>query len=653
MRSISSTQNTIQHALCLNIFIIFLAGSLMLKQPFGTVLGYAPGDVPAYSSDYDTASEIEYPARKSFRSYVDGIYMGYKWQCVEFARRWMYINHGYIFDDVGMAYDIFDLRYVRDIKNNTLLPLQAFTNGSRRHPVSGSLLIWQEGGEFEHTGHVAIVTEVSAQWIRVAEQNVHHEQWAEGQHYSRQLPAKISQEGEYWVTCSFGDAQILGWMIQTDDDTDAEPAHSKNEVLFTIKSKHADKSEADKKAWLNIANRDEEAFVNAMGGHCLTKDAAEQLRYFIISRTACEHLEKATNDLHGMFMHATDYVLEHPELMHYFNLPDCIIPKLRQSWDNRLTEVITSRFDFALVPEGLKVYEYNCDSASCYMEAGKVQGKWSKHYGIHEGVDAGKDLFADLVKAWQKSRARDVVHILHDDHPEETYHGYFMQDAIEAAGLRCKMISHCNQLVWDKDGDIVDGDGEKLRWVWKTWAWETALDQIREEQSAYSSDSLYEPTANVGKHPRLSDVLLHKSIMVFEPLWSLIPSNKAILPVLWSLFPNHPLLLHASFELNDELRQSGYVSKPIVGRCGANITLYDAANQAIDASMGEFEQQPTIYQALLPLPKIDRFYTQLCTFTAKGIYSGCSVRVDESMIIKSESDCLALRILDDKLFLNS
>jgi glutathionylspermidine synthase len=36
---------------------------------------------------------------------------------------------------------------------------------------------------------------------------------------------------------------------------------------------------------------------------------------------------------------------------------------------------------------------------------------------------------------------------------------------------------------------------------------------------------------------RLIDVLLRPEVLVFEPLWTVIPGNKAILPVLWSLFP--------------------------------------------------------------------------------------------------------------------
>ena len=619
---------------------------------FGTLLGYAPGGVAAYSSDYDSASDVEYPKRSAFRSYVDGIYMGYKWQCVEFTRRWMYQNCGYIFDDVSMAYEIFNLRSVRDIASNTRLPLQAFGNGSKRHPEPGCLLIWDQGGEFEETGHVAIITEVFPDKIRIAEQNLDHVAWPEGQNYSRELVATISEEGEYWVACSFNDALILGWMIQTDDDTDAQISEETDKQLFSLSSHHAKPIAGQKKSWLNVANKDEAAYVKALQGHKLSAAFADEYRYYALSETAEDTLRRATNELHGLFMHATDYVLDNEHLLDKFNLPRALLPKIRQSWDNRLNQLITSRFDFAMTRQGLKVYEYNCDSASCYMEGAKIQGKWAEHYGVHEGEDAGKDLFNQLVKAWQKSQVKGLVHILHDDDPEEKYHALFIQQTLQAAGIDSRLIEGIDALIWDESGNVVDAQGEVLHWVWKTWSWETALDQIRLEcESDDASPESFEPLSKKGKTPRLADVLLHKNIMIFEPLWTLIPSNKAILPVLWSLFPNHPLLLHADFELNEELQASGYVSKPIVGRCGANIQLVDHQQDVLDATDGQFAHQDNIYQSLFPLPLVDGYYVQVCTFTAAGKYAGSCLRVDSSMIISKDSDCLALRFVNDEAIL--
>jgi glutathionylspermidine amidase/synthetase len=623
-----------------------------VMQPFGTLLGYAPGNVPVYSSDYDTALDSEYPNRSDYRSYFDGIYMGYKWQCVEFARRWLYINKGYIFDDVAMAYDIFELRTVRDIQRKCLLPFHAFSNGSKQYPVAGCLLIWKEGGEFERTGHVAVVTDVTDDYVCIAEQNVGHALW-DGEHYARKLPANVTEEGDYWISCSFGDAEILGWMIQTDDTTHAEFTPQTNPELSVLKSKRVDTTEIKKRSWLNIANEDEAAFVRVMGGHFLSNTPEQRNRYLMLSETTEERLEHASNELHELFMHATDYVLSNDELLNKFNLPPAVLPKIRQSWNNRLNQVITSRFDFALTEQGLKVYEYNCDSASCYMEAGKVQGKWFKHFHVTDGKESGSTLFNDLVNAWKKSKVTNLVHILCDTDPEEEYHALFMQDAIRAAGLQSKIITDLSTLHWGESGDILDDQGQAVCWVWKTWAWETALDQIREECESVEGDlSIYEPRPQAGKSIGLSDVLFRKDVMVFEPLWSLIPSNKAILPILWSLFPNHPLLLNAGFELTDELKASGYVTKPIVGRCGANIALFSENDKLLEQTAGSFDQQEVIYQQFFALPEIDGFYTQISTFMAAGTYSGSGTRVDKSRVINKDSDCMPLLFLADKLFLS-
>lgn len=106
---------------------------------FGTLLGYARG-VAIYSSDYSSLDPQEYEDDAVFRSYIDDEYMGHKWQCVEFARRFLFLNYGVVFTDVGMAWEIFSLRFLREVVNDNILPLQAFPNGSPRAPVAGRFL---------------------------------------------------------------------------------------------------------------------------------------------------------------------------------------------------------------------------------------------------------------------------------------------------------------------------------------------------------------------------------------------------------------------------------------------------------------------------------------------------------------------------------
>jgi glutathionylspermidine amidase/synthetase len=281
------------------------------------------------------------------------------------------------------------------------------------------------------------------------------------------------------------------------------------------------------------------------------------------------------------------------------------------------------------------------------METGKIQGKWAEYYGCDEGTDAGDKLFPRLRDAWLHSNVDDVLHIMQDRDLEETYHALFMQEAMEHGGVRSKILHGLGDLRWGDGGTIVDADGVPVKWVWKTWAWETVLDQLRAECEA---DAAELPSASRSRPPRLVDVMLHPDVMVYEPLWTLIPSNKAILPVLWSLFPDYPYLLNAAHELTPELEHGGYVVKPIVGRGGANISIYDQHAQLREETAGKFDDRDQIYQAYFPLPRIGHYKVQLSTFSVAGRYAGACVRVDESAVINMQSDNLALRVIRDRDF---
>jgi len=620
----------------------------MRPERFGAVLGLAPGGVPVYSSDYDSADEHEFPDRHAYRHYFDGVYMGQKWQCVEFARRWLYVNHGCIFDDVAMAYDIFRLRALTRVSDRGQVPLRAFRNGARRRPEVGGLLVWNEGGHFTTTGHVAIITHVGEYTVRIAEQNFTHVRWPDGQDHSRELTMYGSALAGFSVDGGGDDATILGWVLQTEDEAHAEIFADDPPALLNIELAQATQPASYRVDWLDPAEPDEAAYLSNMGAATLASDPADQTTYFRLSETAQGLLKRATSELHALFMAATEHVLRHDSLFEKFNIPRAIWPRIRQSWNNRRNEMITGRFDFALSERGLKVYEYNCDSASCHMEAGLVQGKWAEAYDVHDGFDAGRLLAERLVQAWRRAHVDDVIHIMHDKDSEETYHALFMQRILHAAGLPTRLLKGLSGLQWASDGGVLDPDGVPIRWVWKTWAWETALDQLREEcEHDEEIMASYRPGQARDEPPRLVDVLLRREVMVYEPLWTLIPSNKAILPVLWRLCPNHPYLLRSAFELREELIESGYAVKPIVGRGGSNISLVDRRNSVVEETGGNFDERDQVYQELWPLPNVGGFNVQVCTFSTAGVYGGSCARADRSLVITTGSDCLPLRIVPD------
>lgn len=645
--------------------------------PFGTVLGVAPGGVLVYSSDYATVDRHAMADRQSFRHFVDDVYMGYKWQCVELARRFLYVNYGLVFGDVAMAYEIFALRSLRSVRDGAMHPLRSFRNGSKRRPEPHCLLIWNDDGEFEHTGHVAVITEVTDHWVRVVEQNVGHHVWGAAQPFSRQLTAQVDPDGSYRITCSFPDSTILGWVIQTDEDQHAEAPVAIEPDLLDLHIAQVPSTERSTQPWLDESQPDEALYVQQMQGHRLVKNPDDQLKYFCMSQTAQAALRRATQEVHALFMQATEVVLRDEGHLSRFGLPRMLWPLLRKSWDEHRRQLITGRFDFVMSPRGLKVFEYNCDSAGCYLEGGKLQGKWASHVGCSEGSDAGQDLFPRLVAAWTRSGVHDLVHVLYDSPLDEQYHALYMETALRQAGLATKRVCGVDGLRWDRDGRVCDADGVPIRRVWKTWAWSTAIGQLQPEDADWINPSqpgrrpppdrhlggtvpgsphpakpdeppplAIETTKN--RPPRLCDLLFDPDVLVFEPLWTVIPSSKAILPVLSTLFPKHPYLLDAAFDLTDALRETGYVRKPIVGRCGDNITIVKPDGTVLAERSGPFDQHDQIVQEYCPLPQFDGFYVQVCTFSAMGGYAGACLRCEHSPIIENMSDTLPLRVVSDE-----
>lgn len=613
--------------------------------PFGTLLGYAPGGVAIYSSDYSTRDPRRYPDEASLRSYIDDEYMGHKWQCVEFARRFLFLNYGVVFTDVGMAYEIFSLRFLRQVVNDNLLPLQAFANGATRAPLAGALLIWQKGGEFKHTGHVAVITQLLGDRVRIAEQNVIHAPLPPGQQWTRELTLRVHQ-GRYTIQDTFDDTEILGWMIHTDDAHDSLPQPMLDPQMMALHSAQRHDRDTFDGHWLNEDDALEKAYVQA-NGHMITPDPYQ---YITISESAEQALIKATNELHLMYLHATDKVLRDDNLLALFDIPKILWPRLRLSWQQRRHCMITGRLDFCMDERGLKVYEYNADSASCHTEAALILQQWAKQGAGVEGYNPGEDLLNELAGAWRHSHAHPFVHIMQDDDIEESYHALFMQRALSQAGFNSKIVKGLSALRWDATGQLIDDEGRQVNCVWKTWAWETAIEQVREV-----SDAEYAAVPIRTGHPenqvRLIDVLLRPEIMVFEPLWTVIPGNKAILPILWSLFPHHRYLLDTDFTPTPALIRSGYAIKPIAGRCGNNIDLVSHHEEVLDTTNGKFHDQKQIYQQLWCLPQVAGKYIQVCTFTVGGSYGGACLRSDHSRVIKKASDIEPLIVLKDSEFL--
>jgi glutathionylspermidine amidase/synthetase len=72
--------------------------------------------------------------------------------------------------------------------------------------------------------------------------------------------------------------------------------------------------------------------------------------------------------------------------------------------------MITGRMDFCMDERGIKVYEYNADSASCHTEGGLILEEWVKNGYRGNGHNPAEGLLEELTGAWKQPRASVRAH---------------------------------------------------------------------------------------------------------------------------------------------------------------------------------------------------------------------------------------------------
>lgn len=388
--------------------------------------------------------------------------------------------------------------------------------------------------------------------------------------------------------------------------------------------------------WLDRADPVMAAFA-ALYGSALLPTGQDRSAIYRIQRADVEKLRKWSEELHAMFLHATEHVLltgkETDPLHRKFNIPDRLWPAIRRSWKEEPLN-ISGRFDFALGAKGPKVFEYNADSAAALVECAVIQDRWANALGL-EGADVGSMVSTALGESWEKAQVRGLLHLMCDDDPEERLHTTYMRSVAEARGIVCKTLVGTEGLRFDPEGRVMDADGEPIRNVWKTWSWMTVLTRCTADEERTSPD--------------LPDVLLRDpaEVRVWEPLWTVIMSSKALLPVLCELYPKHPLLLPCEFTPSSRmLNSTGFAVKPVHGRCGENVTLVGPNARFIEERRRRPTSDTAIYQELYLLPRYGPQTVQLSCFLSRGRYVGPVLRVESggSRIITQSSECVPLRV---------
>ena len=333
--------------------------------------------------------------------------------------------------------------------------------------------------------------------------------------------------------------------------------------------------------------------------------------YYIFSPQQCEVLKAAAEEVHQMCRAAVEHIVKSCDYEPYALSPEAFA-LASDSW-RRKDPHLYGRFDFAWSGNGApKLLEYNADTPTSLLEAGKIQQTWLNS-ALNSNVRSFSNIaqllserFAELIPA-----GKNLYLSCLKDNIEDECNVLFMQERAILAGVDAKFC-FIEDLVWDAISQtFCDSSGAKIDYLFKLYPWEWL---VRDD---YFS------------------VLGLSQTKFIEPAWKMLLSNKALLAVLWKLFPNHPNLLQASFSA-DEINSASLVTKPILGREGANVTIM-SAKETIAQSGGAYQNIKNVYQEYYEVPCLDNHYATLGLWMIADKCAGMGIREDAGLITKNTS----------------
>jgi glutathionylspermidine synthase len=336
---------------------------------------------------------------------------------------------------------------------------------------------------------------------------------------------------------------------------------------------------------------------------------------------------EASNELYDMFVEAGDYVIEN-DLLHDIGIPFNLQELVKLSWENDVHWHLYGRFDFAGGVNGipLKLLEFNADTPTSLLDTAIIQWALLKKNGYDESKQ-----FNNIHQSLLENFKRLVTLEENVDKFDEYYEGWkilfssvrgvkedentvlYLKSIAEEAGFECE-FAYIDEIEFDEEG--IYYQEEEYEYLFKLIPWE----DIAIEEGELAS--------------LLTQIVKNQKAIILNPAYTLMFQTKAMLKILWDLYPNHPLLLETSFE---PLVGKKYVSKPIFGREGGNVKIFDENGKLVENHDGEYENHKTIYQEFANLNKDDEDnYYQAGVFFA---YEGCGLgfRTSKNLILDDKS----------------
>lgn len=325
----------------------------------------------------------------------------------------------------------------------------------------------------------------------------------------------------------------------------------------------------------------------------------------------------ATEELGKIYAKTVVMVQQSPDnLLEMLGLPQAAFSAIRLPVMPEIPTLI-GRFDFAATSQGIKMLEFNADTPTSVVEAFYANGKACEFFGAgdpNQGLENEFKLaFHKIVSRYRELgyETKNIIFSALDWHEEDKG---TVQYLLKMSGLPGQFIPLENLRVQnDELYAWIEGETRKV----DVWYRLHALEKLAEEK-----DEDGYPT---GAH--VLDLVARRKLAIINPPAAFIAQTKALQALIWGLheakgfYTEHEQAVIERYMLptyleNLFLGQEAFVAKPIYGREGGAVSIFQADGSVIEKDKDEFYwEQQMIYQRFVEMEEVE-------SMTITGSYKG-------------------------------
>lgn len=324
----------------------------------------------------------------------------------------------------------------------------------------------------------------------------------------------------------------------------------------------------------------------------------------LFSQAMVKQIANLTEQAYQLFQKTLRYVqreVPDPYLIHQLGIPEQLVRAARSYVP---FDAIT-RFDIAISEDRMYILEYNSDTPTGVVETAYVADSFLRRFTNYRNPsiklnDRIKNALQNCIQFYRNQGFQgDVIFSATQTSNEDIGTVRYAQHISQIDSH----YAHLEDLRLRSDGLYA---GEKKASIWyRLYPWEHLPHDVSEDGFP------------IGE--ALLSLITEKKLATISPPQSVITQSKGLQAFIWELTQfHHPVfddakrmfvqrhMLPSLFE-PDPFRQHGipYASKPLFGREGGAVTLFDAeGNPEVKDEAEHYWEQPTIFQQRIELPNV-------------------------------------------------